>query len=107
MLSIYAQHRQPKSIDIACISVYNVGMNDTQYTIRSVPPKVDQALRKHARKTGKSLNEVALEALAKGTGVTQEATFDDLDWFIGGQSLDAKSFDEAEQWLEDLPKDLE
>jgi hypothetical protein len=82
-------------------------MNDTQYTIRSIPPKVDQALRKRAKKTGKSLNEVVLEALAKGTGVTPEAVFDDLDWFIGGQSLDTKSFDEAEEWLDSLPKDIE
>jgi len=82
-------------------------MNDTQYTIRSIPSKVDQALRKRAKKTGKSLNEVVLEALAKGTGVTPEAVFDDLDWFIGSHSLDGKSFDEAEEWLDSLPKDIE
>lgn len=41
-----------------------------QYTIRGVPPAVDQALRKRARSSGKSLNEAALEALAEGAGVT-------------------------------------
>ena len=86
--------------------VYTVGMNNTQYTIRSIPTKVDQALRKLAKKTGKSLNDVALEALAKGAGVTAEATFDDLDWFIGGQSLDVKAFNEAEQWQASLPTDI-
>ncbi|MBY0495978.1 MAG: hypothetical protein K2Y23_17355 [Cyanobacteria bacterium] len=40
-----------------------------QYTIRGIPPEVDQALRKRARSTGKSLNETALEALADGAGV--------------------------------------
>jgi len=34
-----------------------------QYTIRNVPRHVDRALRKRATETGKSLNQVALEAL--------------------------------------------
>ena len=41
-----------------------------QYTIRNVPDTVDEALRKAARTKGKSLNEVAIEALARGAGVT-------------------------------------
>lgn len=41
-----------------------------QYTIRGIPPAVDEALRKRAKAAGKSLNEAALEALAEGTGVT-------------------------------------
>ena len=81
-------------------------MSNTQYTIRSIPPKVDQTLRKRAQKTGKSLNEVAVEALAKGAGVTPDATFNDLDWFIGSKSIDKKSFDEALHWLDSLPKDI-
>jgi hypothetical protein len=81
-------------------------MNNTQYTIRAIPSKVDKALRKRAQKTGKSLNEVALEALAKGAGVTPDVSFDDLDWFIGSKSLDSKPFEEAQGWLDSLPKDL-
>lgn len=81
-------------------------MSSTQYTIRSIPSQVDQALRRRAKKTGKSLNEVAVEALAKGTGVNPNATFNDLDWFIGGRTLDANSFDEATEWLDSLPKDI-
>lgn len=38
-----------------------------QYTLRNVPPEVDQALRKLARQEGKSLNEVAVEALQRAT----------------------------------------
>lgn len=37
-----------------------------QYTIRSVPAGVDRALRERSEREGKSLNEVALEALARG-----------------------------------------
>jgi plasmid stability protein len=43
-----------------------------QYTIRNIPQSLDAALRKVAREQGKSLNEVAVQALAKGTGVTWE-----------------------------------
>jgi plasmid stability protein len=37
-----------------------------QYTIRSVPPQVDRALRERSEREGKSLNEVAIEALSRG-----------------------------------------
>jgi plasmid stability protein len=43
-----------------------------QYTIRNVPDVIDEALRNAARQQGKSLNEVAIEALARGAGVSGE-----------------------------------
>ncbi len=52
----------------ACIA-YNECM---QYTIRKVPNLVDAALRRRAREQGRSLNEVAVEALARGAGVDGE-----------------------------------
>jgi plasmid stability protein len=42
-----------------------------QYTIRNVPDYLDAALRVSAREQGKSLNEVAIEALARGFGLGQ------------------------------------
>jgi plasmid stability protein len=53
---------------IAC-NAYNSCM---QYTIRNVPDTLDEALRRTARERGKSLNEVAVEALARGAGITGE-----------------------------------
>lgn len=41
-----------------------------QYTIRGIPPLVDNAIRERARADGKSLNEVAIEVLAEGAGVS-------------------------------------
>ena len=41
-----------------------------QYTIRRIPPAIDDALRARARAGGKSLNETAVEALAEGAGLT-------------------------------------
>lgn len=43
-----------------------------QYTIRDVPDNLDKALRRAAREQGKSLNEVAVETLARGAGITAE-----------------------------------
>lgn len=43
-----------------------------QYTIRNVPGTLDEALRRVARERGKSLNEIAIEALARGAGITGE-----------------------------------
>lgn len=45
---------------------YNAGM---QYTIRQVPKAVDRAFRARAKAEGKSLNQLAIEALALQAGV--------------------------------------
>jgi hypothetical protein len=52
----------------AC-NAYNICM---QYTLRNVPDALDEALRRTARKQDKSLNEVAIEALARGVGIAGE-----------------------------------
>jgi len=40
-----------------------------QYTIRNIPRDLDEALRARARMQGRSLNEVALEALRRDVGL--------------------------------------
>jgi len=40
-----------------------------QYTIRGIPKAIDSAVRERAKAEGKSLNEVAVEALADGLGL--------------------------------------
>ncbi len=55
-----------------------------QYTLRSIPPVIDAALRRLAEREHKSLNAVALEALARGLELeAAPARFDDLDHLIG------------------------
>jgi hypothetical protein len=49
-----------------------------QYTLRRVPRAVDTRLRKRAREERRSLNSVALEALAKGAGLNQAGPQRDL-----------------------------
>ncbi|HKW16542.1 MAG TPA: hypothetical protein VJO35_03435 [Terriglobales bacterium] len=45
-----------------------------QYTIRNIPKPLDAALRRKARDQGKSLNDVTIEALARGAGLSGEPT---------------------------------
>ena len=80
-------------------------MNTIQYTVRAVPAKLDVVLRTRAKKNGKSLNEVLVDALAIGAGVSSTASFDDLNWFVGNKSLDS-SFDNAIKWLDAAPRGL-
>jgi hypothetical protein len=44
-----------------------------QYTVRAVPAVVDAAIRRRAQAQGRSLNDVAVEALAEGAGVGEVA----------------------------------
>lgn len=55
-----------------------------QYTIRAIPPALDRALREQARRSGKSLNQVVIDALRLGLGLGgSQAAYDDLDPLIG------------------------
>ena len=61
-----------------------------QYTVRGVPKAVDEALRRRARVEGKSLNEVAIEALAEGLGLgTEPVIRRDLGDIAGTWETDA------------------
>lgn len=51
-------------------SAYNAYNEWVQYTIRKVSDILDTALRRQAREQGKSLNKVAIEALARGAGIS-------------------------------------
>jgi len=47
---------------------YNAGM---QYTIRNIPKRVDQNLRRRAKEQGRSLNDVVVQALSIISGVVE------------------------------------
>ena len=40
-----------------------------QYTLRDIPPLLDSELRRRAKREGKSLNAVVVEALVRGAGL--------------------------------------
>ena len=67
----------------------------TRYTIRRVPPRLDQELRRKAREEQRSLNEMALRALARGLGLAEEQPrYHDLD-DLAGTRVDDPEFDRA------------
>lgn len=66
-----------------------------QYTIRAVPVAIDRALRRRAREETKSLNTVAVEALARGLDLeARPREHTDLDALIGSWQNDP-AFDRA------------
>jgi hypothetical protein len=73
---------------IACIM-------SQQYTLRAIPKTLDAALRRRAKQESKSLNTVAVEALARGLDLSPTPVeFADLDSLIGSWSEDP-AFDNA------------
>ena len=75
----------------AC-NAYNKRM---QYTIRNVPAYLDAALRGAAREQGKSLNEVAVEALARGAGLSEDLRRKRDLRDIAGSWVEDSAFDSA------------
>jgi hypothetical protein len=77
----------------------------TQYTLRAVPPVVDRALRRRARQEAKSLNTVAVEALARGLELdAKPVQHTDLDGLIGTWQEDP-AFDQAVAEFERIDAD--
>lgn len=56
----------------------------TQYTIRQVPERLDERLRRLARERDTSLNQVVVDLLSAATGLSDEPVLHhDLDDLIG------------------------
>jgi hypothetical protein len=61
-----------------------------QYTLRGISPALDEAVRERASAEGKSLNEVAVEALAEALGLgADEIVRRDLSDIVGSWRKDA------------------
>jgi plasmid stability protein len=66
-----------------------------QYTVRDVPSRVDSALRQRAKREGKSLNQIAVEALTVAAGLAEKRpVYHDLDRLAGTWVADPE-FDTA------------
>jgi hypothetical protein len=90
------QHDSVKQrIDISVCSVYNAYMTNIQYTIRNIPPAVDQVIRKRSKQTGKSFNQTVVDLLTLQTFGTPNPQLDDsFSWLYGKNTLD-NSFDDT------------
>jgi len=77
-----------------------------QYTIRNVPRALDAMLRERARKDGKSLNEMVIEALARAMGFSKEPVRRrDLSG-IAGTWIEDPEFDRAIDDQDRIDEDL-
>ncbi len=56
--------------------------------------RIDLCLRRRAREEGKSLNQIALDALGRGSGLREEIVHHDLDELAGTWKKNA-AFDSA------------
>jgi hypothetical protein len=66
-----------------------------QYTLRNIPPKLDAALRRKAKAENRSLNDVAVQTLARALGLG-DAAFVHRDLRdLAGTWVDDPDFDEA------------
>jgi hypothetical protein len=97
--------RDPPELSLAlcaCIA-YNLCM---QYTIRNVPNALDAALRRRAQEQRKSLNEVAIDALARGAGFSRQRHRQrDLGDVAGTWRID-RAFDRALAAQDTIDKEL-
>ncbi len=66
-----------------------------QYTLRKIPEILDQELRRRASQEEKSLNQVAMEALVRGAGLSQVPTRNRDLADIAGQWREDPEFDQA------------
>jgi hypothetical protein len=81
-----------------------------QYTIRQVPKQIDKALRARARAEKKSLNTLALEALARHAGLSAPTGKPKRDLSFMGKMDDEtlKAIEEVRAWSERIwPEDWE
>lgn len=58
-------------------------MTVRQYTVRNIPEPVNRYLRKRAKLSGKSLNQVIIDELSEKVASTSTPPGQSLDWFIG------------------------
>lgn len=66
-------------------------MSKIQYTIRNIPPSVDQVIRKRSKQTGKSFNQTVVELLSLQTfGSAEPPESTGFDWLYGKNTLDAE-----------------
>lgn len=58
-------------VDLYAKPANDAGMKKIQYTIRGIPARLDARIRERALKEGRPLNEIVVEALKVGIGLSE------------------------------------
>ena len=77
-----------------------------QYTIRNVPNALDAALRRRAQEQRKSLNQVAIDALARGAGFSRQRDRQRDLRDVAGTWRNDRAFDRALAAQDTIDKEL-
>jgi plasmid stability protein len=78
----------------------------SQYTIRSIPESLDQALRDRAAKESKSLNTIVIESLMQSLSLdAKPMRYNDLDALINSWQEDP-GFDQAQVEFETIDEEM-
>ncbi|MBN2442820.1 MAG: hypothetical protein JXJ04_15795 [Spirochaetales bacterium] len=81
-------------------------IHTVQYTIRGIPDKLNLSLRNKAKKEHKSLNQVVIECISRGLGLSGEKVYyNDLDDLAGSWKKDAE-FDKAIEEMDKIDPEL-
>ena len=96
-------YRTPAVLAFCACIAYNDCM---QYTIRKISTSLDATLRRWAREQGKSLNEVAIEAMARGAGLAGRAVRQRDLHDIAGTWREDGAFDRARAAHEEIEAEL-
>jgi DNA polymerase III delta subunit len=79
----------------------------TQITLRGLEPEIERTIRRMAKKSGKSLNRVALDMIKKSTGSDKRPLADSLRKLAGGWSeKDAVEFLESIKSCDQIDEEL-
>ena len=77
-----------------------------QYTIRNIPPSVDEVIRKRSKATGKSFNQTVVDLLSLQTfGTTNPKIDTEFSWLYNKNSLD-DNFDSVVNDLSHVDKKI-
>ena len=77
-----------------------------QYTIRSIPERINRHLRKKAKAEHKSLNQVVIECITRGLGLSGEKVYyHDLDDLAGTWQTDPE-FDKVMEEMDRIDPEL-
>lgn len=77
-----------------------------QYTLRNIPPEVDRVLRRRAKEGGRSFNQVAVEALAAGAGVSTKPRRDFSEVIGSLTQKQAEDLEEEVRLQHQIDRDL-
>jgi hypothetical protein len=81
-------------------------MTKIQYTIRGIPARLDARIRERALKEGRPLNEIVVEALKAGVGLSgSPVRYTDLD-DLAGTWINDPEFDRAIQEMDRVDPEL-